>query len=69
MEEQHLDIALDLLFHVLSMNISLEAIDGVESAEVSHEADTAVVSMSAAVDDAVLKEAVEAKDYKVLGIE
>ena len=48
---------------------ALEAIDGVESADVSHEADTAVVSMSAAVEDAVLKEAVEAKDYKVLGIE
>lgn len=48
---------------------ALEALDGVESAEVSHEAGTAVLSMSADVADAVLKEAVEAKDYKVLGIE
>lgn len=48
---------------------ALEALDGVASAEVSHEAGTAVVSMQAEVADAVLKEAVEAKDYKVLGIE
>ncbi len=48
---------------------ALEALDGVESADVSHEAGTAVVSMGTAVDDIVLKEAVEAKDYKVLGIE
>ena len=48
---------------------ALEALEGVESAEVSHEAGTAVVSMSAEVADAVLKEAVEAKEYKVTGIE
>jgi Cu2+-exporting ATPase len=36
---------------------------------VSHEAGTAVVSMSADIADAALKEAVEAKEYKVLGIE
>lgn len=48
---------------------ALEALAGVDSAEVSHEAGTAVVSMSAEVADAALKEAVEAKDYKVLGIE
>ena len=48
---------------------ALEALDGVDAAEVSHEAGTAVVSMSADVADAALKEAVEAKDYKVLGIE
>ena len=48
---------------------ALEALDGVESAEVSHEAGTAVVAMSADVADAALKEAVEAKDYKVIGIE
>ena len=48
---------------------ALEALEGVEAAEVSHEAGTAVVSMSADVADAVLKEAVEAKDYKVTGIE
>jgi len=48
---------------------ALEALEGVEAADVSHEAGTAVVSMSAEVADAVLKEAVEAKDYKVTGIE
>ncbi len=48
---------------------ALEALEGVEAAEVSHEAGTAVVSMSAEVADAVLKEAVEAKEYKVTGIE
>jgi len=48
---------------------ALEAPDGVEAAEVSHEAGTAVVSMSAEVADAVLKEAVEAKEYNVVGIE
>ena len=47
---------------------ALEALDGVDSAEVSHEAGTAVVSMSAEVADTVLKEAVEAKEYKVTGI-
>ena len=48
---------------------ALEALDDVESADVSHEAGTAVVTMSAEVADSVLKEAVEAKEYKVLGIE
>ncbi len=48
---------------------ALEALDGVEAAEVSHEAGTAIVTMSAEVDDAVLRDAVEAKDYKVNGIE
>jgi Cu2+-exporting ATPase len=48
---------------------ALEALDGVESAEVSHEANSAVVTLSADVADTVLKEAVEAKEYKVLGIE
>ena len=48
---------------------ALEALEGVDSAEVSHEAGTAVVTMSAEVADTVLKEAVEAKEYKVTGIE
>lgn len=47
----------------------LEAIDGVESAEVSHEAGTAIVTMSKEVSNDVLKSAVEAKDYNVTGIE
>ena len=48
---------------------ALEAIDGVESAEVSHEENKAVVTLSADVADEVLKEAVEAKDYFVIAIE
>ena len=47
---------------------ALEAIDGVNSAEVSHEAGTAVVELSEGVQDEVLKKAVEDKDYKVLSI-
>ncbi|MCR5715218.1 MAG: heavy metal translocating P-type ATPase [Lachnospiraceae bacterium] len=47
---------------------ALEALDGVESAQVSHEKGCAIVSMSAEVADAVLKEAVEAKDYTVTEI-
>ena len=41
---------------------ALEALAGVESAEVSHEKGTAIVSMSADVADDTLKEAVEAQD-------
>ena len=44
---------------------ALEALDGVESAVVSHEAGTAVVTGSA--DFETMKAAVEAQDYKVLG--
>ena len=46
---------------------TLEALEGVESAVVSHEAGTAVVSGTA--DFETMKAAVEAQDYKVLGIE
>jgi Cu2+-exporting ATPase len=48
---------------------ALEALDGVTSADVSHEAGTAAVWMAKDIADKVLKEAVEAKDYKVTGIE
>lgn len=47
---------------------ALEAIDGVNSAEVSHEVGTAVVELSEEVQDEVLQKAVEDKDYKVLSI-
>ena len=47
---------------------ALEAVDGVTSAQVSHEAGTAVVTLSKSVDDAVLSKAVTDKDYKVLSI-
>ena len=48
---------------------ALEAVAGVEAAEVSHEAGTAVVTLTAEVADDVLKNAVEAKDYKVTDIQ
>ena len=47
---------------------ALEALDGVSEAVVSHEAGTAVVSLSADVADEVLKKAVEDKDYTVKSI-
>lgn len=47
---------------------ALEAIESVNSAEVSHEAGTAVVKLSEGVPDDVLKKAVEDKDYKVISI-
>ena len=47
---------------------ALEELEGVEKAEVSHQAGTAVVSFSGLTDEA-LRAAVEKQDYKVLGIE
>ena len=47
---------------------ALEALAQVDEAVVSHESGTAVVKLNADVDNAVLKEAVEAQDYKVTGI-
>jgi Cu2+-exporting ATPase len=44
---------------------ALEAVEGVAEAVVSHESGTAVVKLTADVDNAVLKKAVEDKDYKV----
>ena len=46
----------------------LEKIDGVASADVSHKAGTAVVTLNADVADEKLKEAVEDRDYKVISI-
>ena len=48
---------------------ALEALDQVETAEVSHEAGTAVVTLNSKISDDVLKKAVEEKDYTVTGIE
>ena len=47
----------------------LEAIPGVQSAVADHNAGTAVVTLSAPVEDESLRAAVEAQDYKVLGVE
>lgn len=48
---------------------ALEALAEVEAAEVSHEAGTAVVTLAQEASDEVLKQAVEADGYTVLGIE
>ena len=48
---------------------ALEALPEVDEAVVSHEAGTAIVTLSAEVADEVLKNAVEAQDYKVTGIQ
>ncbi|MDO4343007.1 MAG: heavy metal translocating P-type ATPase [Eubacteriales bacterium] len=47
---------------------ALEAVPGVAEAKVSHETGTAVVTLTAAVDDAALKKAVEDRDYTVTAI-
>ena len=47
---------------------ALETLPQVSSAEVSHTQGTAVVTLSAPIDDTALKQAVEAQDYKVLDI-
>ena len=47
---------------------ALEALDGVTSAEASHEKGIAVVQLSASVDDTVLKKTVEEEGYEVTGI-
>ena len=47
---------------------ALEALDGVEAAEVSHEKGTAVVTLAKEVEDEVLKKTVEEKDYQVISI-
>ena len=48
---------------------ALEAVAGVESAVADHTAGTAVVTLSSPVEDDVLRAAVEAQDYRVLGVE
>ena len=48
---------------------TLEAVAGVSEAVVSHETGTAVVTLSEAVSDDVLKKAVEDQDYKVISVQ
>lgn len=46
---------------------ALEALEGVESAVVSHENGTAIVKCADSVTDAMLKEAVENQGFDVIG--
>ena len=48
---------------------ALEALANVASAEVSHKAGTAILSLSGDVDDEVIRKAVEDKGYKVVSIQ
>ena len=48
---------------------TLEAMEGVVEAAVSHVSGTAVVTLSAPIDNDVLKKAIEDQGYPVLGIE
>lgn len=48
---------------------TLEALPAVSGAEVSHTAGTAVITLSAAVDDALLKQTIEDKGYTVTDIQ
>lgn len=52
----------------MAVKKALEAVDGVVSADVSHEKGTAVVTLSKEVSNDVLKKAVEDKDYTVTSI-
>ena len=52
----------------MAVKKALEAVDGVESADVSHEKGTAVVTLSKEVSNDVLKKTVEEKDYTVTSI-
>ena len=47
----------------------LEALAEVSEAKVSHEAGTAVVTLSAEISDEVLAKAVEDQDYKVVSVQ
>ena len=52
----------------MAVKKALEAVDGVESADVSHEKGTAVVTLSKEVSNDLLKKTVEDKDYTVTSI-
>ena len=52
-----------------SVKKALESLDGVSKADVNHEKNEAVVTLDKEVSNDVLKDAVEAKDYKVVSVE
>ena len=47
---------------------TLEAIDGITGADVSHEKGTAVITLDKDVDEEVIRKAVEDKDYKFVSM-
>lgn len=48
---------------------ALEAIDGIDLATVSHDAGTAVIELSKEVDEAVIRQAVEDKDFQFVSVQ
>lgn len=52
-----------------AVKAALEALEGVEKAEVSHEKGTAILTLSKEIPDADIRKAVEDKDYTFKGIE
>ncbi len=53
----------------MAVKKAMEALDGVEKAEVSHETGTATLTLSKEVSDELIQKTVEGKEYKFLGIE
>lgn len=53
----------------MTVKKALEALDGVEKADVSHTKGTAVLTLDKAVADGDIKKAIEDKDYTFKGIE
>lgn len=53
----------------MTVKKALEALDGVEKADVSHEKGTAILTLNKAVADGDIKKAIEDKDYTFVGIE
>ncbi len=51
-----------------SVKKALEGIDGVESAEVSHESGTAELTLTHEVDDSIIKKTIEDKDYTFVSV-
>ena len=77
-EKQTDEVTMQKIIHVEGMMCkhcvkavtnAVQAVDGVESVEVSLEEKTAVVTLAKEVSDAELKAAVEAEDFSVTGVE
>ena len=51
-----------------TIQTALEALPFVDSAQASHEAGTAVITLTAPLDEAAVKKAVEDEDYEFIGI-
>ena len=77
-EKQTDEVTMQKIIHVEGMMCkhcvkavtnAVQAVDGVESVEVSLEEKTAVVTLAKEVSDAELKAAVEAEDFTVTGVE